>query len=203
MHTTVQPPQEDPTMSTEDAPGDGASFAAHGQSQSRDEHARQESRRAVDTAVLRMARAAGASVHQRPIFPDSTLTTSDTEPLPGIWFALMLQDAVRHKIHDYIKQGRQDGSSWQQIGKALRLEQVAGERGTGLGEAAFDYAAGADRVQPADRLWFAWTCLACGAQVIDCGPYGHPLDYQTGHADGCKRLAADIAGYQARWAEED
>jgi hypothetical protein len=190
-------------MSTDDAPGHGALPAAHEQSQSPDEHARGESRRAVDAAIVRMARAAGEPVHQRPIVPGSTLTTPDTEPLPGIRFTLMLQDATRHRIHDYIKRARQDGSSWQQIGQALRLEHVAGERGASLGEAAFDYAARAERAQPADRLWFAWLCPACRAQVIDYGPCGHPLDYQTGHADRCQRLAAAIASYQAQWAEED
>ena len=115
----------------------------------------------------------------------------------------MLHDAARHKIHDYLKRARQDGASWQQIGQALRLEHVAEERGADLGEAAFDYAAGADRGQPFDRLWFAWTCPACRAQVIEYGPYGHPLDYQTGHADGCQRLAAALACYQAQRAQED
>ena len=56
-------------MSTDDAPDGGALSGAHEQSLSPDEHTRQESRRAVDAAVLRMARAAGVPVHQRPIFP--------------------------------------------------------------------------------------------------------------------------------------
>jgi hypothetical protein len=189
-------------MSTGDAPGCGARFAATEQSQSPDERGRQEGRRAVDTAIVRMARAAGAPGHDRPIFPESILTP-DTEPLPGIRFVLVLQDAAWRKIHNYIKRARQDGSSWQQIGTALRLEHMADEHGTGLGQAAFDYAAGAERAQPFDRQWFAWTCPACGAQVVDYGPYGHPLDYQTGHADRCQRLAAAIASYQAQWAEED
>ena len=120
-------------MSTDNAPDGGALFGAHEQSLSPDEHTREESRRAVDAAILRMARAAGAPVHQRPIFPSSTLTTPDAGPLPGIRFTLMLQDAARHKIHDYLKRARQDGSSWQQIGKALRLEHVAEERGADLG----------------------------------------------------------------------
>jgi hypothetical protein len=150
-----------------------------------------------------MARAAGAPVHDRPIFPDSTLTTPDTEPLPGIRFTLMLQDAARHKIHDYIKRARQDGASWHQIGKRCALSTWPKNAAPDMGEAAFGYAADAERGQPCDRLWFAWKCPACCAQVIEYGSHGHPLDYQTGRADGCQRLGAAIASYQAQWAEED
>ena len=66
-------------MSTDDAPDRGAPSGAHEQFPSPDEHTRKESRRAVEAAILRMARAAGAPIHQRPISSGSTLTT----PTPG------------------------------------------------------------------------------------------------------------------------
>lgn len=47
-------------------------FARHDQSLSPDERAREESRRAIDSTVLRMARAAQTGVHQRrPFGPES------------------------------------------------------------------------------------------------------------------------------------
>ncbi len=190
-------------MSTDDPADYGALFAAHEKSLSPDERARDESRRAVDAAILRMARASGAPVRERPIRPGYTLTTDDTEPVTGIGFALMLQDAARRKIHDYIKRARQDGVAWQQIGEALRLERVAEERGVSLAEVAFDYATDAEHAGPFDRLSFAWTCPSCRGLVIDYGPSGgHPVDCESGHAEGCERLAAAVAAYEAEWADE-
>ncbi len=190
-------------MSTDDAPGYGALFAAHEKSLSPAERARDEARRAVDAAILRMAHAAGAPVHQRPIFPDSTLTTTDTEPLAGIGFALMLTDAARHQIHRYIKRAREHGAGWREIGQALRLQHEAEERDGDLGEEAFEYAAGPP-AQRYDRLWFGWTCPSCQQRITDYGPYnGHPDDCESGHADGCQRRAAAVAAYQARWDDVD
>ncbi len=191
-------------MSTDDPADYGALFAAHEKSLSPDERAREEGRRAVDAAILRMARAAGVPVYERPIAPGYTSTTCDTGPVAGIGFALMLQDAARHRIHDYVKRARQDGVAWRQIGQALRLGPVAEERGGDLAEAAFDYAAGAERARPFDRLSFAWTCPSCRGLVIDYGPSGgHPVDCESGHAEGCERLAAAVAAYEAQWAGED
>lgn len=190
-------------MSTDNAPGDGGLFVGHDQSLTPDERARDEARRAVDAAIVRMARAAGTPVHQRPVFPDSTLTTADPEPLAGIGFALMLTDAARHQIHHCIKRARQDGAGWREIGQALRLQHEAEDRGVGLGEAAFEYAAGPP-AQRLDRLWFGWTCPVCQRRVIDYGPEGgHPDDCESGHAEDCQRLAAAVAAYEAQWADED
>ena len=190
-------------MSTDNAADYGAPFAAHEESLTPDERARDESRRAVDAVILRMARAAGAAVHPRPIFPGSTLATTDPEPLAGIGFALMLADAARHQIHRYIKRAREDGETWRQIGQALCLQQLADERDGDVGAEAFEYAAGPP-TQPFDRLWFSWTCPACQSRVIDYGTYsGHPDDCETGHTDGCRRRAAAVAAYEARWDDED
>ncbi len=94
--------------------------------------------------------------------------------------------------------------AWRQIGEALRLGPVAEERGVSLAEAAFDYAAGAEHARPFETLSFAWTCPACRGFVLDRGPFGdHPVDGEPGHAEGCERLAAAVAAYEAEWAGED
>jgi hypothetical protein len=190
-------------MSNDNAPDDGALSAAHEESQPPDERARDEGRRAVDAAIVRMARAAGAPVHERPIAVGYGITAPDTEPLAGIGFALMLTDAAGHEIHRYIQRARQDGAGWRQIGQALRLERDVQERGGDLGAEAFEYAAGSP-AQRFDRLWFHWTCPACQQAITDYGPYdSHPDDCERGHADGCQRRAAAVAAYQAQWDDED
>jgi hypothetical protein len=44
---------------------------------------------------------------------------------------------------------------------------------------------------------FAWTCPACGQMVSDRGPVLMPAADETGHADGCARLATAQAGWLA------
>jgi hypothetical protein len=45
---------------------------------------------------------------------------------------------------------------------------------------------------------FYYTCPACAQAISGRGPYeSHPEDNEQGHADGCARLAADAAAWQA------
>jgi len=40
--------------------------------------------------------------------------------------------------------------------------------------------------------WYCGGPLGCGAHVTDRGPYdGYPSDCESGHVDGCRRLAAE------------
>jgi len=195
-HAEEHPLSTDPT-------GRSGAFAADDESETPDDRARDEARRAVNAAILQMAHAAGAPVQERRIFPDSTFTVTDPEPLAGIGFALMLTDHARQQIHRFIRRAREDGADWREIGTALRLQQAADEHDGDLGVAAFEYAAGAP-AQRFDRMWFGWDCPACRGRVIDYGPYGgHPDDCESGHAEGCQRRAAAIAAYEARWTDED
>ena len=192
-------------MSTDDDPGHDALPAIYEKSLSPDERARDEGRQAVNAAILRMARSAGAEITERPPWPGAVASTIyDVPPATGIQFASMLRDAARHKIHDYIRRARQDGLTWRQIGQALHLERDAEDRGVPLDDAAFGYAAGAEHAQPFETLSFGWTCPACGGIVIDYGPEaGHPEDSEHGHAPGCERQAAAVTAWDARWADED
>lgn len=179
-------------------------FGARPESRGQDEWARDEARQAVDAAVLRIARAADAEIREHPAWPGSVLTIHDTDPAAGIWFAVILQGYARQKIHSYIRQARQNGLGWAQVGQALRLAPAADERGASLAEAAFEYATDAEHARPFDTLSFGWTCPACGGFVTDYGPAGgHPDDCEQGHAEHCQRQAAAIAAYEAQWADED
>jgi hypothetical protein len=65
---------------------------------------------------------------------------------------------------------------------------------------AFDYSARLARPPEFDRSRFCWDCPACGQTVADHGPAGSPAGSQLGHADGCERLAADVAEWTAERA---
>jgi hypothetical protein len=188
---------------TTDDPGKGTLPAAYEKPLSPEERARQESSRAVDAAILRMASATGAEIRERPAWPGAVASiVRDPEPMAGIGFALMLADAALHKVSGYIRQAREDGLTWRQIGQALRLEHAAGERGVPLHDAAFGYATNAEHARPWERLSFTWRCPSCGGLVLDYGPEaGHPEDRETGHAGGCERQAAAIAAWDAQWPD--
>jgi hypothetical protein len=185
--------------------GSGADvlFAAHDQEQSPEERVREEGSRSVDATVLRMARAVGAEIHQRrPFGPGSALTVDYADPAAGIRFAATLRDSAQQKIREYIKDARQEGLTWVQVGEALRLGPVAEERGAWIADVAFDYAADAEHARPFETLSFPWRCPQCDGFVMDRGPSGaHPEDDEPGHKEGCARLAALVAEHDARWAD--
>jgi hypothetical protein len=165
--------------------------------------AQQEAGRAVDTAVLRIARAAQAGIYQRrPCGPDSALTVEYAEPFAGIRYALMVRDAAQQKVREYIKYARQEGLTWVQVGEALNLRPLAEEPDAWIAELAFDYASEAERGRPFETLTFPRRCPVCGGLIMDRGPSGgHPEDDEPGHRAGCTRLAALVAEHDARWAD--
>jgi hypothetical protein len=169
------------------------------------EAAREESRRlTIGAAIVRMARAAGTPVHQRPVWPGAASTFRYADPAAGMRYARMLADAARRAERQYIKHGREDGMTWHQIGEALNLTHCAQERGAPVAEVAFEYAAGAEHAQPWETLTFGWRCQSCCQYVSDRGPYnGHPADDEHGHTGGCARLAAAVAAWETSWAELD
>lgn len=184
-------------MSTDALPA-----AATHDDQDADDAARIEGRRALDAAIVAMARAAGAAVAERPVTPGLASMMPCPDPAAGIRFALMLRDGAERKVGEYITRARQDGLSWQQVGRALGLPG-ADEWGQTAAGAAFAYAAEPRRSQRFDRLSFAWMCPACREVVVDYGPdAGHPEDCEPGHAEGCGRLAAAVAAWRAQPAGE-
>jgi rubrerythrin len=155
-------------------------------------------------AVLRMARAAGAEIRERPVWPGAASTMRHAGPAAGMRYARMLADAARQAEHAHIRYAREEGLTWQQVGQALRLEHAAEERGAPLAEVAFEHATGAEHTDRWDRLSFYWRCASCGQSISDHGPdNGHPVDCEHGHAEDCQRLAAAVAAYEAEWADED
>jgi hypothetical protein len=107
---------------------------------------------------------------------------------------------MRRLILDYVRQAREDGHPWQEIGMALGF-RAGIDSAVSVADAAYDYAADTAGF---GRVSFAWVCSACRSTIIDRGPQaGHPADIEEGHADDCRRLAAEIAAWNASWAAED
>jgi len=165
--------------------------------------ARNQARR----AAFQLARDCGAQIVTRPVFAaDKEPTVRDVEPLAGARAARDLELAARGAARDYVRQAREAGQGWDQIGHALGLEPGGDENGATPADAAFTYAAGRPESEaPWRPRSFWWTCRSCDSQITDRGLIQGPADDEAGHASGCRRLAAAIAEWDAetaRWEAE-
>jgi hypothetical protein len=156
-----------------------------------------------------MVREAGGCIIARPVFrdrPDLDMTVAEPEPLPGMQMARHVEHAAHRLAGDYVRQAREDGHTWPEIGAALNLAADAERRSMSPAEAAYDYAAGDPGSEYARRYGrsVTWSCPACRAVISDRGPQaGSPADTERGHTDGCERLAATQNAYDAEWDEPD
>jgi hypothetical protein len=144
-------------------------------------------------------------VHHPPLFIDSDLTVRDLEPLAGARAARDIELGARYAAREYVRQAREAGHSWDQIGRALGLAPDADADQTGLtvAEAAYTYAAGRpDTEAPWRPRSFLWTCRSCDQAISDRGLISGPADDEPGHADDCPRLAAAIAEWNTGWEAE-
>jgi hypothetical protein len=168
------------------------------------ENREQRRRAARDTArrdAFQLARGTGASIVRRPMFRgEGEPTVQDVEPLAGARAARDLELAAQGTARDYIRQAREAGHGWDQIGQALGVAPNADADQTGtVAEAAYTYAAGSPHTDTAARYGrsFAWTCRSCDQAISDRGLIAGPADDEPGHADGCLRLAEAVAEWNA------
>jgi hypothetical protein len=166
-------------------------------------------RRAALGEVFRLARDSGADLADRPILSSRNeliTTVRDVEPLAGARAARDLELAARHTARDYIRQAREAGRGWEQIGHALGVTPGADadQAGLTIAEAAYTYAAGNPHTDTAIRYGrsFAWQCRSCEQVISDRGPIACPADNEPGHGEGCGRLAAAVAEWDAGWEAE-
>ena len=162
---------------------------------------------AARRAAIGIARDQGAQVISRPAYRGAQSSVQDVEPLAGLRAAREVELGARHAARGYIRDAREAGHTWQQIGTALDLIPggEAGIDGGTAAEAAYSYAAGNPSPETA---WgygpsFAWTCGFCEGLISDRGLCNGPADDERGHADGCARLAATIAAWDAESAALD
>ncbi len=144
-----------------------------------------------------------AAVTRSPI--SATLTSEVNRPadyVAGVRAAMTVVGVAEWVARDHAKRARGEGRSWAQIAEVLDLDTEAHDD---LAAAAFLWVAPSPS-QPFDRIYTSWECSSCGSRVVDRGPFGgHPDDNEEGHADGCARLAAEVAEYRRRagWDDED
>jgi hypothetical protein len=157
------------------------------------DHARQ--------AVAGLARSRGAKFTTRDADRGSGMTDRDLEPLTGACAARDIELGARHAARDYIRQAREAGHSWDQIGHALGVapNADADQTGLSLAEAAYTYAAGNPYTDTAVRYGrsFTWRCRSCDQAISDRGLIAGPADAEPGHTGNCPRLAAAVAEWDA------
>ena len=157
-------------------------------------------------AIRDLAHDRGAESITRPNFPGSRLTVHDLEPLTGARAARDIELASRHAARGYIRQAREAGHGWEQIGHALGITPGADADQAGLtvAEATYTYAAGNPDTGTALRYGrsFAWRCASCEQVISDHGLIAGPANNEIGHAGDCGRLAAAVAEWDAGWEAE-
>jgi hypothetical protein len=145
-------------------------------------------------ALLGLARDRGAEFTTREAYRGSGLTVRDLQPLDGARAARDIELGARHAARDYIRQAREAGHGWDQIGQALGLAPGADADQAGLtvAEAAYTYAAGSPHTDTAIRYGrsFVWRCRSCDQAISDRGLIAGPADDEIGHGQRCPRLAA-------------
>jgi hypothetical protein len=163
-------------------------------------------RETVRRETFRLARDHGAQVITRPMYSSNTEpTVSDVEPLAGARAAMDIEAAASSAARDYIRQAREAGSSWDQIGRTLGLGEQNPDADHGdvtAADAAYTRAAGRpDTEAPWRPRQFWWTCRSCGGQILDQGVLCGPSEDE--HTGNCPRLAADAAEWHAEAARWD
>ncbi len=152
-------------------------------------------------AIRDLARDRGAEFITRPAFQGSDVTVRNLEPLAGARAARDIELGARHAAREYIRQAREAGHSWDQIGHSLSLtpNADADQAGLTVAEAAYTYAAGNPHTDTAMRYGrsFLWRCQSCEQAVSDRGQVAGPADDQAGHGEGCPRLADAVAEWNA------
>ena len=150
-----------------------------------------------------MVQPSGARMVTRPMFrgrPDLDSTVTDIEPIAGLQAATSLKHAARRLAHEYVRQAREAGNSWHDIGVALGFGRLT-EPDLSTAGAEYEYASAGPNAWSRS---FLWACPACQGTVIVFGPEaGNPEDQEQGHAADCPHLAAAVTAWNASWETED
>ncbi len=135
--------------------------------------------------------------------PESDYGWPEPQPLAGLQAALSVARLAKAQAYTFAKGLRGEGSSWDEIADLLEITWSADyvQR-----EQAFELVAGPASSYSYDRYVY-FTCgglQGCGERVTDRGPYnGYPSDNEDGHAESCRRLAAEQEAYRRRQDEQE
>ncbi|MEU7810999.1 hypothetical protein [Pseudonocardia sp. NPDC049154] len=159
-------------------------------------------------AVKDLIRRAACEVHgahavEVPVDGLRALTRTELDdPLAGIRAAVLARYAASAEIRAYAEQARGVGRAWDEIAKALGLDQTQFD--DPRAELAFRLVA-ENRPLPFresfERLDAWWRCGSCGQRIRDHDPFeANPADNEIGHAATCRRHAAEVAASRL-WEE--
>lgn len=168
------------------------------QTKTPEQERRDQVRGLVDRAVK--AAVPPAQMYERKITPTSDYGWPEPYPRAGLAAALEVARLAQRKAHEYAKELRAEGVTWKELVELLDIpwspDYVQVER-------AYELVAGDAGSSYSSELRLYWRCGGpggCGEYITDYGPYnGHPSDVESGHADGCRRKAAEVT----RWEQEE
>lgn len=87
----------------------------------------------------------------------------------------------------FIRQARESGRIWYEIGQALDLLWRAVASKESVADEAYDYALRYERITVAKPA-YTWTCQSCEQIITDHGPWPlQPEQQEEGHAADCPR----------------
>jgi len=148
---------------------------------------------AAAAAVTRIGRQLGAEVVPEGADPAQLLA-----PAAALRVARQVELAAHAEVSMHIRRAREDGLSWHEIGGLLGFGPLAADASVPVADYTFDYLVGPRSARPwFDPPVFLWTCPVCRQTVRGRGPVLMPAADEKGHADGCGRLAAAMAEWQA------
>jgi hypothetical protein len=116
--------------------------------------------------------------------------------------ARQLEVAARAEAIAAIRRLRGEGRSWQVIASLLGFDSLPNGGVADPALLAFDYAAGLPRPPLFAAPQFLWECSECKETVSDGGPEGSAGQNQRGHRNSCNLLAAEIAKWNGRSADD-
>ncbi len=163
-------------------------------------------RRLAHRAAMEAAIEDGAQALRRPAYPGAEYEVRDVEPMAGFRAAHELEIGARYTARRYLRDAREAGFTWHDIGMAMDagMRRMSERAGGSAAELAYQYAVErADQPGPRYDMSFSWTCQSCDKLIIDRGPFSTPVASQPGHAADCERLARAEADWDADWEAAD
>lgn len=155
----------------------------------------------VRSLVERAVRAATPPDQQveRRARPESDYSWMEPTPAAGLHAALTVVKIAQQKAYKFVLGLRGEGTSWREVADLLEIPWS--EEYSRL-ERAYELVLGPEPEgsSPFHTRSVYWTCGGpggCDKFIADRGPYnGHPFDNEDGHADDCRRRAAEGDAYE-------
>lgn len=128
------------------------------------------------------------------------------EPADGLPAALAVVKIAQQQAYRFVIGLRGEGTSWRE---AADLLEIPWSDQYSRPERAYELVLGPDPDGPRsfrvrNVYWHCGGPGGCGKYITDRGPYnGHPVDNEDGHADGCRRHAAEGEAYEREREERE